>query len=86
MEIIQDSGNPALSGAYLGVRFSSSIALTNVYARVTVGGTGYSLDATEAQLDFPLGQTHGSHVDGIHPPQAIKPRLSLYGHQKLSGD
>ena len=52
MEIIQDSGNPALSGAYLGVRFSSNIALTNVYARAVVGGTGYSLDATEAQDHF----------------------------------
>ena len=59
MEIIQDSGNPALSGTYLGVRFSSSIALTNVYARVTVGGIGYSLDATEAQDHF-IGDLSGT--------------------------
>ncbi len=52
MEIIQDAGNAALSGAYLGVRFSSNVALTNVYSRVIVGGTGYSLDATETQDHF----------------------------------
>ena len=52
MEIIQDAGNPTLSGEYLGVRFSSSTPLTNVYARAIVGGVGYSLDATEAQDHF----------------------------------
>ena len=52
MEIIQDAGNAALSGAYLGVRFSSSAALTNVYARAVVSGAGYSLNATEAQDHF----------------------------------
>ena len=59
MEIIQDAGNAALSGSYLGVRFSSNIALTNVYARATVGGTGYSLDATEAQDHF-IGDLSGT--------------------------
>ena len=59
MEIIQDAGNAALSGAYLGVKFSSNIALTNVYARVTVGGAGYSLDATEAQDHF-IGDLSGT--------------------------
>ena len=59
MEIIQDAGNAALSGAYLGVKFSSNIALTNVYARVTVGGAGYLLDATEAQDHF-IGDLSGT--------------------------
>ncbi len=59
MEIIQDAGNAALSGAYLGVRFSSNIALTNVYARATVGGTSYVLDATEAQDHF-IGDLSGT--------------------------
>ena len=59
MEIIQDAGNAALSGAYLGVRFSSNIALTNVYARATVGGTSYLLDATEAQDHF-IGDLSGT--------------------------
>ena len=50
MEIIQDAGNTALSGAYLGVRFSSDIALTNVCARAIMGGAaGYTLDASEPQ-------------------------------------
>ena len=49
MEIIQDAGNTVLSGEYLGVRFSSSPPLTNVYVRAIVGGVGYLLDATEAQ-------------------------------------
>lgn len=52
MELIQDAGNTALSGQYLGVKFTSSVALTNVYARAIVGGTGYTLDATEAQDHF----------------------------------
>ena len=59
MEIIQDAGNAALSGAYLGVRFSSNIALTNVYARATVGGTSYLLDATETQDHF-IGDLSGT--------------------------
>ncbi len=52
MEIIQVAGNAALSGQYLGVRFSSSTPLTNVYARAIVGGTSYVLDTTEAQNHF----------------------------------
>ncbi len=52
MEIIQDAGNAVLSGAYMGVRFSSNVSLTNVYSRVIVGGAGYSLDATETQDYF----------------------------------
>ncbi len=52
MEIIQDASNAALSGTYLGLRFSSDIALTNVYARAIVGGAGYTLDATEPQDHF----------------------------------
>ena len=59
MEIIQDSGNAALSGAYLGVRFSSNIALTNVYARAVVGGAGYLLDATESRDHF-IGDLSGT--------------------------
>ena len=59
MEIIQDTGNATLSGEYLGVRFSSSTPLTNVYARAIVGGVGYSLDATEAQDHF-IGDLSGT--------------------------
>ena len=59
MEIIQDTGNATLSGEYLGVRFSSSTPLTNVYARAIVSGVGYSLDATEAQDHF-IGDLSGT--------------------------
>ncbi len=52
IELIQDSGNTALSGQYLGVKFTSSTPLTNVYARAIVGGTSFTLDATEAQNHF----------------------------------
>lgn len=60
MEIIQDAGVPALSGVYLGLRFSSSVPLTNVYARAMVGGVGYSLDATEAPSHF-IGDLGGAN-------------------------
>ena len=52
MELIQNTAAGSPSGQYVGLRFTSSIALTNVYARATVGGTGFSLDLTEAPTHF----------------------------------
>ncbi|WP_394753702.1 beta strand repeat-containing protein, partial [Crenothrix sp.] len=48
MELIRDTATTAPTGQYIGLRFSSSTPLTNVYAKATVGGVGYSLDLTEA--------------------------------------
>jgi uncharacterized repeat protein (TIGR01451 family) len=52
IELIRDTAGGAPSGQYVGLRISSSTALKNVYARATVGGTGYALDATQAQDVF----------------------------------
>ncbi len=59
IELIRDTVVDAPSGQYVGLRVSSSIALTNVYARAIVGGVGYSLDVTEAQ-DHSLGDLAGT--------------------------
>ena len=49
VELVRDTATGAPTGQYVGLKFSSSVALTNVYARAIVGGVGYALDATEAQ-------------------------------------
>ena len=59
IELIRDNTVGAPTGQYVGLRVSSNIALTNVYARAIVGGVGYSLDATEAQ-DHSLGDLAGT--------------------------
>jgi hypothetical protein len=57
--LIRDTAAGSPSGQYVGLRFSSSIALSNVYARAIVGGVGYSLDATQVQ-DQSLGDLAGT--------------------------
>ena len=52
LEIIQDTAAGSPSGQYMGMRFSSTTPLTNVFARAVVGGTGFSLDATETASRF----------------------------------
>jgi len=52
LELIQDTATPTPSGQYIGLRFSSSTPLTNVYVQATVAGAGFSLDATEAATRF----------------------------------
>ncbi len=52
LELVQDTAAGAPTGQYIGLRFNSSTPLTNVYARATVGGVGYSLDATETGTHF----------------------------------
>ena len=54
IELVRDTITSAPTGQYVGLKFSSSIALANVYARAIVGGVGYALDATEKQ-DHALG-------------------------------
>jgi uncharacterized repeat protein (TIGR01451 family) len=52
MELIRDTAAGSPTGQYVGLRFSSTTALTNVYARATVGGTGYSLNPLEVADHF----------------------------------
>lgn len=52
LELVQDTAAGSPTGQYIGLRFSSSTVLTNVYARATVGGAGFSLDATEPATHF----------------------------------
>ena len=59
IELIRDTAAGSPTGQYVGLRVSSNIALTNVYARAIVGGLGYSLDATQAQ-DQSLGDLAGT--------------------------
>ena len=59
IELIRDTAAGSPAGQYVGLRVSSNMALTNVYARAIVGGVGYSLDATEAQ-DHSLGDLAGT--------------------------
>ena len=59
IELIRDTAAGSPTGQYVGLRVSSNIALTNVYARAIVDGLGYSLDATQAQ-DQSLGDLAGT--------------------------
>lgn len=52
IELIRDTVVGAPSGQYIGLALSSNVAITNVYARAIVGGTGYALDATETANHF----------------------------------
>lgn len=59
LELLQDTATPTPSGQYIGLRFSSATPLTNVYARATVGGGGFALDATETADHF-IGSLEGT--------------------------
>ena len=63
IEMVQDAGNSALNAQYVGIKFSSNIALTNVYARAVITGAGYLLDAEEAQDHF-VGDLAGTFKVG----------------------
>lgn len=51
IELIRDIGSGP-TGGYVGLRFSNSTALANVYAVATVGGVGYALNAAEPATHF----------------------------------
>jgi uncharacterized repeat protein (TIGR01451 family) len=59
IELVRDTAGGAPTGQYVGLKFSSSVALTNVHARAVVGGVGYALDATEPQ-DHALGDLNAT--------------------------
>jgi uncharacterized repeat protein (TIGR01451 family) len=52
MELIRDTAAGSPTGQYVGLRFSSTTALTNVYARASVAGVGYSLNPLEVADHF----------------------------------
>ena len=59
IELIRNTAAGSPTGHYVGLRVSSTVALTNVYARAILTGTGYVLDATEVQ-DHALGDLSGT--------------------------
>jgi uncharacterized repeat protein (TIGR01451 family) len=59
MELIRDTAAGSPTGQYVGLRFTSTTPLTNVYARATVGGTGYSLNPLEVADHF-IGDLSGT--------------------------
>lgn len=52
MELIRDTIAGAPTGQYVGLRFTSDSALTNVYVRAAVTGTGYSLNTNQVAVHF----------------------------------
>ena len=52
MELIRDTAAGSPTGQYVGLRFTSNPALTNVYARAVVTGPGYSLNTNEVAVHF----------------------------------
>ena len=52
MELIRDTAAGSPTGQYVGLRFSSTTSLSNVYARAIVAGTGYSLNPLEVADHF----------------------------------